>query len=101
MENPFKSGESVVTKIKGTEHTVTVNQTYQNEVQVKTADGNLLWRTMHTVWYPGQSPLPKAKDVSPASAGPQTPAVQEVPAAPAVPLSGKKQKKRRVKRRGH
>ena len=75
MENPFKPNEIVMTKVKGADVTATVVQVFNNEVQVKTWDGKLLWRTIHTVWYPGALPIPK----------PQKPKVEAVPApAPAA-----------------
>ena len=59
MENPYKPNEIVMTKVKGAAVTATVVQVFNNEVQVKTLDGKLLWRTIHTVWYPGALPIPK------------------------------------------
>ena len=59
MDNPFKPDQKVVTKVKGADVEATVAQVFNNEVQV-TADGKLLWRTMHTVWSPGSTPIPKA-----------------------------------------
>lgn len=53
MQNPFK--------VKGREVAATVTQIWQNEVQVKTADGITLWRTMCTVWYPGKAPLARSR----------------------------------------
>ena len=58
--NPFKPDEKVLTKVKGADVEATVAQVFNGEVQVKTAVGKLLWRTMHTVWSPGSSPIPKA-----------------------------------------
>ena len=78
MENPFKPNEIVTTKVKGAGVTATVVQVFNNEVQVKTLDGKLLWRTMFTVWRVGASPIPK----------PQKPKVEAVPApAPAASAS--------------
>ena len=75
MENPFKPNEIVMTRVKGADVTTTVVQVFNNEVQVKTLDGKLLWRTMFTVWLVGASPIPK----------PQKPKVEAVPApAPAA-----------------
>jgi hypothetical protein len=59
VENPFKPNDAVMTLIKGTKVKVSVRQVWKREVQVKTADGTLLWRTMHTVWFPGSKPIPK------------------------------------------
>lgn len=68
MENPFKADDDVITKIKGTEHSVKVVQAFQNEVQVRTAGGDLLWRTMHTVWHAGTQPIPRPPRTLPPSA---------------------------------
>ena len=57
MQNPFKTGDIVLTKLKGKEIQAAVSQIWKNEVQVKTAEGELLWRTMYTVWRPGTAPL--------------------------------------------
>jgi hypothetical protein len=65
LENPFKPHDTVLTQIKGAEAEVTVRQIWKREVQVKTADGTLLWRTMHTVWYPGTKPIQKVEVPNP------------------------------------
>lgn len=57
MQNPFKTGDTVLTKLKGKEIQAAVSKIWKNEVQVKTAEGELLWRTMYTVWRPGAAPL--------------------------------------------
>ncbi len=57
MQNPFKAGEAVMTKVKGKHVLASVTKTWQNEVQVKTGDGDLLWRTVYTVWRSGEEPL--------------------------------------------
>ncbi len=57
MQNPFKDGEAVLTKIKSKEVQATVTKTWKNEVEVRTADGALLWRTIYTVWRSGEAPL--------------------------------------------
>ena len=89
MDNPFKPDEKVVTKVKGADVEATVAQVFNNEVQVKTADGKLLWRTMHTVWSPGSTPIPKAAkpkaEVTPPVV-PQPPVQNESP-QPAEPLT--------------
>lgn len=59
MDNPYKPGDKVHTNVKGAEVTATVTAIWQNEVQVKTEDGKQFWRTMHTVWYPFSTPIPK------------------------------------------
>lgn len=49
MENPFKTGDKVLTKVKGQPVEAVVNQVYNQEVQVRTTDKKLLWRTVKTV----------------------------------------------------
>lgn len=76
MENPFQAGASVMTKVKGKEVSATVVKTWKTEVQVKTADNELLWRTMYTVWAAGQPPMArpiKQKPAQKASANQPTP----------------------------
>lgn len=65
MENPFQSNDKVLTKFKGAEVEAVVIQTWKNEVQVKTPDNVLRWRTAKTVWYPPkeQQPEPTAAEV--------------------------------------
>ena len=85
MENPFKPNDKVMTKVKGADVQATVAQVFKNEVQVKTADDKLLWRTMHTVWYPGASPIPKPEK-------PKAEAAQEpAPVAPVAPAENSPQ----------
>jgi hypothetical protein len=73
MQNPFKTGDLVLTKVKGKDVQAAVSQTWRNEVQVKTADGELMWRTMYTVWRPSEAPLQRAAKATaakpPADAG--------------------------------
>jgi hypothetical protein len=57
VKNPFKIGEKVRTKVDGNEVDAIVTALFQNEVQVRTPDNELRWRTMYTVWYPGAPPL--------------------------------------------
>jgi hypothetical protein len=57
VKNPFKIGEKVRTKVYGNEVGAVVTALWQNEVQVRTDDGELRWRTMFTIWYPGCVPL--------------------------------------------
>jgi len=68
VKNPFKIGEKVRTKVDGNEVDAVVTALWQNEVQVRTPDNELRWRTMYTVWRPGAAPLlrepNKAKSVS-------------------------------------
>lgn len=49
MANPFKSGDKVLTFRKGIEIEATVRTTWNHEVQVRTTDGDLIWRTMKTI----------------------------------------------------
>lgn len=49
MANPFKPDDKVLTLRKGIEIEATVRTTWNHEVQVRTADGDLLWRTMKTI----------------------------------------------------
>jgi len=72
MENPFKPGDKVITKFMGAEVEVPVIQIYNNEVQIRTADNVLRWRTIRTVWFPR----------SEASAMPIQPLPSEVQPAP-------------------
>ncbi len=59
MENPFKVGDAVLTVVKKSEVKAMVKQVWNREVQVKTDDGKLLWRTMHTVRYPDAPNIPR------------------------------------------
>lgn len=47
--NTFKKGDKVFTQFMGTQVTAEVASTYENEVQVRTPDGELRWRTVKTV----------------------------------------------------
>ena len=57
MKNPFKVGEKIITKVGGNEVEAVVTKLWQNEVQVRTPDNELRWRTMYTIWYSGAAPL--------------------------------------------
>jgi hypothetical protein len=57
VKNPFKVGEKVITKVDSKEVEAVVTKLWQNEVQVRTPDNELRWRSMYTVWYPGAAPL--------------------------------------------
>lgn len=48
MVNPFKPGDKVLIFRKGIEMEATVRSTWNHEVQVRVADGELLWRTVKT-----------------------------------------------------
>ena len=49
MDNPFSPGDKVLIMRKGDEIEATVRATWKHEVQVRVADGELLWRTVSTV----------------------------------------------------
>ncbi len=75
VENPFKVGDKVLTKVQGAEVEATVTKLWQNELQVRTPDKELRWRTMYTVWYPGGSPLTRpVKQTAEAKASSKAPA---------------------------
>ena len=81
MKSPFKVGEKVITKVGVSEVEAIVIKLWQNELQVRTPDKELRWRTMYTVWYPGESPL--ARPVKqPASAQASTKALSTKLATP-------------------
>lgn len=48
MVNPFKPGDKVLILRQGVELEATVRTTFNHEVQVRLADGELLWRTVKT-----------------------------------------------------
>jgi hypothetical protein len=73
MQNPFKTGDIVLTKLKGKEIQAAVSKIWKNEVQVKITEGELLWRTMYTVWRSGVAPLARPVK-SPTIAAQPTPA---------------------------
>lgn len=62
MKNPFKVGEKVLTKVKRKEVEALITKLWQNEVQVRTPDNELRWRSMYTVWYPGFAPLARDEE---------------------------------------
>lgn len=100
MDNPYKAGDKVLTNVKGVEVAGTVVSIWQNEVQVKTDDGKDFWRTMHTVWFPFSTPMPKPPKIAeiqppvvepPSSGGEEASAASanaEQPACTAPELSG-------------
>lgn len=102
MQNPFKTGDTVLTKLKGKEVQAAVSAIWKNEVQVKTTDGELLWRTMYTVWRAGEAPLtrePKsqksAANNASANTAPKTPAPTPGKRGNNKKASAKPSKKRR------
>jgi hypothetical protein len=74
MANPFKPDDKVRIKVKGADVEATVRLVWNDEVQVRTADKALLWRTVKTVWPP--------KDVQAGQPTPQQPAAMHDPKAP-------------------
>jgi hypothetical protein len=100
MQNPFKTGDIVLTKLKGKEIQAAVSKIWKNEVQVKTTEGDLLWRTMYTVWRPGESPLAREQKTTKSigvAVGANGSAAKSAPAAPkAKKLPRKPAKKRRA-----
>ncbi|RYD71119.1 MAG: hypothetical protein EOP84_25465, partial [Verrucomicrobiaceae bacterium] len=50
--NPFKPDDKVITKQQGIDVEAVVRAIYNDEVQVRTPDGVLRWRTAKTVWFP-------------------------------------------------
>lgn len=103
MKNPFKIGEQVVTKVGGKEAEAIVTKLWQNEVQVRTADDELRWRNVYTVWYPDSSPLKRsegtAKSMGVAIAG-TTKTVAATTASRNSPRSKSKVSGKRSKKRG-
>lgn len=102
MTNPFKTGDIVLTKLKGKEVQAAVSKIWKNEVQVKTPEGELLWRTMYTVWRAGEAPLtrttksPKsAANEASANTAPKTPAPRPGKRGGNKKASAKPSKKRR------
>ena len=75
VENPFKVGDKVLTKVQGAEVEAVVTKLWQNELQVRTPDKERRRRTMYTVWYPGGSPLTRpVKQTAEAKASSKAPA---------------------------
>ncbi len=62
MANPFKPDDKVITKQQGKEIVAVVRLIYNDEVQVRTPDGVLRWRTAKTVWFPEQAQQPVEPD---------------------------------------
>jgi hypothetical protein len=95
MENPFKAGDAVLTKVKDKDVSATVRQIWRNEVQVKVDKGEVLWRTMYTVWYPGSTPLAR-EDKQVAAVAPTAP---ESTPAPRPKSAGKNSRAKRSSKR--
>jgi hypothetical protein len=101
MQNPFKTGDIVLTRLKGKEVQAAVSKIWKNEVQVKTADGDLLWRTMYTVWRAGEAPLRREQKTSksPASTASANTAPQAYVPTPGLRGGPKKASPKRSKKR--
>ena len=84
MKNPFKVDDKVITKVRGAEVEAVVTKLWQNEVQVRTPDNELRWRTIYTVWYPNGSPLPR-----PLKQTANAKATSKIPVKPSATASGK------------
>jgi hypothetical protein len=102
MQNPFKTGDIVLTKLKGKEIQAAVSKIWKNEVQVKTTEGELLWRSMYTVWRPGTAPMPRpakqpkiAAQVTPAGNNGKVKQASKAIAATKPAKRGKKSQRRR------
>lgn len=93
MENPFKKDDAVLTKVKQREVQATITKVWKNEVQVKTADGDLLWRTMYTVWRASEEPLTREAKPTPQLVAEQKPKEKRV--KPASSVSKSQRRKRR------
>ncbi len=71
MQNPFRKDDAVLTRVKGAVVEASITQTWNNEVQVKTTMGDVLWRTIYTVWRAGEAPLQREWATLPASTSEQ------------------------------
>jgi hypothetical protein len=91
VKNPFKVGDKIITKVRGAEVEAVVTKLWQNEVQVRTPDDELRWRSVYTVWYPGGSPLARpGNQVVNVKTSPKVPAKK--PATPSGRNSAAKRK---------
>ena len=75
MVNPFKPGDKVSIQRKGVEHEAVVRTTFNHEVQVRVADGELLWRTVKTARL-----IQAAEPASDTPEAPQEPGADQAPA---------------------
>jgi hypothetical protein len=95
VKNPFKVGEKVITKVGGKDAEAVVTKLWQNEVQVRTPDNELRWRTVYTVWYPGASPMKRQGSEAANSSKPSTTApAKKTGRAKTKQASGKRSRKR-------
>lgn len=74
MINPFKPGDKVLIQRKGIEIEAVVRSTWNHEVQVRIADGELLWRTVKTARL-----IQAAEPASSTPEAPQEPDAAQVP----------------------
>jgi hypothetical protein len=98
VKNPFKVGEKVITKVDGKEVEAVVTKLWQNEVQVRTPDNELRWRSMYTIWYPGASPLPREQKTTKSvgvAVGPNSSAAKAAPTNAKTKRSPRKPTKKR------
>jgi hypothetical protein len=90
MTNPFKPEDRVQTKVKGSVVDAVVRLVWKDEVQVRTGDNELLWRSVKTVWLPSVAPQAEpANDTNTAGIGAAehiqpSMGVGETPAVPAI-----------------
>lgn len=90
MANPFKPDDKVLILRKGLEIEATVRSTWNHEVQVRTADGDLLWRTVKTIRGVIPPDTPASENQTPmsevlAEATPGETSPEDLPQAPDTP----------------
>lgn len=68
-KNPYRKGDKVKTKCKGEEVDAEVTVVFEDEVQVRTPDGELRWRTVRTVTAGATTPVPEARAEGAAKTG--------------------------------
>jgi hypothetical protein len=90
MANPFKPGDRVHIKVKGTDVVAEVRLVWIDEVQVRTDAKTLLWRTVKTVWPFGAVPQapPDASAEGKGAAAVVEAAAGDEPPTPASPVDG-------------
>ncbi len=82
MSNPFKAEDKVLIKVKGQQIEATVTQVWNQEVQVRTPEKKLLWRTVKTVTpIGGESTPPAAPDKEESTADGKDPKAESPPPA--------------------
>ena len=86
MANSFKPDDKVITRQQGIDVEAIVRLIYNDEVQVRTPDGVLRWRTAKTVWFPvGAVPSAAAEEISAEPIDTATEAPVDSPAADPEP----------------